>query len=61
MGVYNTRPFTCKLLDAIDEGIISHESVVVACMKYMSEDDVKDMCHVNEFDQILDEVYEEEE
>lgn len=48
---YNTitREYTCKLLDAVDEGIISPRDALAAALSYMEESEVKDMCAVNEF------------
>lgn len=40
---------TNKLYEMLDNGLLSHETVVVACLKYMSEDEVKDMMEMNEF------------
>ena len=54
-----TREYTTKLLEMIDEGILDRDMVIMACVKYMSEDDVKDMMHCNEF--LLDEDDEKEE
>ena len=45
----NTREYTCKLLDAIDEGLISPMAALASALSYMSESEVKDMCEVNEF------------
>jgi hypothetical protein len=47
-----TREYTTKLLEMMDEGMITAESVAEMCLAYMSEDDVKDMCRAND---ILDE------
>lgn len=44
-----TRDYTNKVLEAIEEGRLDRDNVIMACLKYMSEDDVKDMCHANEF------------
>ena len=44
-----TRQSTNKLLEMIEEGILDRDLVIMACVKYMSEDDVADMCHANEF------------
>lgn len=52
------REFTNKLYDMIDEGLISADYVVTCCLKYMSEDDVKDMMQYNEL--ILDEELDDE-
>ena len=50
-----TRQATTRLLELVDEGVLDKDTVILACVKYMSEDDVADMCHVNEF------FYEEED
>lgn len=54
-----TREYTTKLLEMVEEGILDRDTVIMACVKYMSEDDVKDMMHCNEM--ILEEDNEEEE
>lgn len=43
------REATNKLLDLIEEGILDPHIVIIACVNYMSEDDVAKMCHANEF------------
>ena len=43
-----SRETTKKLLEAIEAGMLNRDTVIMACVKYMSEDDVADMCHVNE-------------
>lgn len=52
------REYTNKLWDMMEEGVVSYEHVVNCCLKYMSEDDVKDMMECNEL--ILEEDEEEE-
>jgi hypothetical protein len=49
MKTYTSRQATNKLLEAIEEGLLDKDTVIMACVKYMSEDDVADMCHINEF------------
>jgi hypothetical protein len=44
-----TRQATNRLLEMIEEGLLDRDTVIMACVKYMSEDDVADMCHANEF------------
>ena len=44
-----SREYTIKLLEMIEEGLLSEGSVIIACLKYMSEDEVKDMMEANEF------------
>ena len=48
-----SRKYTNTLLDMVDEGLLDKDTVLLACVKYMSEDEVKDMMECNEF--ILDE------
>ena len=54
-----SRKYTNTLLDMVDEGLLDKDTVLLACVKYMSEDEVKDMMECNEF--ILDEDEEEED
>ena len=44
-----TRECTNQLLEMIDEGLLDARDVVLCCLKYMSEDDVADMAHINGF------------
>jgi len=44
-----TREYTNQLLEMIEEGMLDRDTVIMACVKYMSEDDVKDMMQMNEF------------
>jgi hypothetical protein len=49
----NTREYSKKLLDLVEEGILDRDAVICAMINYLSEDDVKRMMEVNEF--IVDE------
>jgi hypothetical protein len=51
------RTQTTKLLEMMDEGLITAEAVAEMALAYMSEDDVKDMCRAND---ILDEEDEDD-
>ena len=44
-----SREYTSKLLELIEDGTLDRDTVIMACVKYMSEDDVKDMMEHNEF------------
>ena len=44
-----TREATDKILTMVEEGLLDRDTVIMACLKYMSEDDVRDMAHSNEF------------
>ena len=45
----SVRQATNKLLEMVEEGMLDRDNVILACVKYMSEDQVRDMCHMNEF------------
>lgn len=53
------RKYTNKLLEMVDEGLIDKDALIVACLKYMSEDEVRDMAEANEF--ILEDEEDEED
>ncbi len=53
------REATNRILELVEEGLLDRDTVILACLKYMSEDDVADMAHANEF--FLDEDEEDEE
>jgi hypothetical protein len=42
------RQTTNQLLELIEQEIISKDTLILACLKYMSEDEVKDMGLCNE-------------
>ena len=44
-----SREKTKLLLAAIEEGLLDRDTVILACVNYLSEDEVSDMCHANEF------------
>lgn len=56
-----TREYTSKLLDAIDQGLLSPQAVVEMAVSYMSEDEVHDMMRVNDLLYYLDAEDEEED
>jgi hypothetical protein len=49
MAESNARKATNKILVMIEEGVLNKDTVINACLKYMSEADVADMAHANEF------------
>ncbi len=55
---FNVREVNCKLLEAVDEGMIDAKHVLEMCLSYMSEDDVKGMCQVNDILEYINPVYE---
>lgn len=44
----DTRKTTNKLIELVEDDMISAKDVVVMCLKWMSEDDVTEMCKANE-------------
>ena len=54
-----SREYTSKLLELVEDGMLDRDTVIMACVKYMSEDDVKDMMESNEF--ILEEDEDEDD
>jgi len=44
-----SRQSTRKLLDLVEQGILDKDTVILACVNYMSEYDVGDMCGANGF------------
>ena len=46
--VRETRKATNKLIEMVDEELLDKRAVIVMALKWMSEDDVKEMCKANE-------------
>ena len=60
----DVRQATDRILEMVDEGVLDKDTVIMACLKYMSEDDVADMAQMNEFfydDEESDDDSEEDE
>jgi hypothetical protein len=53
------REATNRVLELVEEGLLDRDTVIMACLKYMSEDEVRDMAESNEF--FLDEDEDEED
>ena len=53
-----SRNYTNQLLEMIEDGLLDRDTVIMACVKYMSESDVQDMMEANEF---IEEQYEDED
>jgi len=54
------RQATDKLIELVDEGLLDKDEVIMGCLNFMSEDDVKDMFR-SEFFELYEELFEEEE
>jgi hypothetical protein len=57
---YDVRRYTNKLLELVDDEQLDKDNVILACVKWMSEDDVQSMMEANEFVR-PDELDEEDE
>ena len=55
------REFTNRLIELVEEGTLDPVGVVRMCVKYMSEDEVEDMCDCNELTDLMFEPDEEED
>jgi hypothetical protein len=42
------RKVTNQILEAVDDGLLDPNQVLLAALKYMSEDEVADMARINE-------------
>ena len=56
-----SREFTNKILEAVEEGMLDKDTVIMACLKYMSEDQVRDMAEANCFFEHEEDEEEDEE
>ena len=55
------RKFSNRLIELVEEGTLDPVGVVRMCVKYMSEDEVEDMCDCNELTDLMFETEEEED
>ena len=55
------RDYTNKLIELVEEGTLNPVEVVRMCVKYMSEDEVEEMCNMNELTDLMFEPEENEE
>ena len=44
-----TRQYTEAFLEMVQDGILDKDLVILACLKYMSDDEVRDMAEANGF------------
>ncbi len=57
-----SQEYTDKLLEMVEEGLLDKDLVIMACVKYMGETNVKAMMEANEFFEDEDEVdFDEDE
>jgi hypothetical protein len=56
-----SREHTSKLLEMVADGLLDKDTVILACVKYMSESDVADMMDCNEWSERFNEDEDETE
>ena len=54
------REATNKLLELVEEGALDKDQVIIGCLNFMSEDDVRDMFR-SEFEELYEDTFGEEE
>jgi len=57
----SAREQTNRLLQMIEDGLLDKDTVILACVGYMSESDVADMMDCNEWSERFEEEEEESE
>jgi len=55
----NTRLWTCRLLDMVDQGMLDPKMALEMCTTYMSESEVEDMMRINDLMQYFEEEEEQ--
>lgn len=48
-AVYEWRTVTNQILEMVESGMLDKDTVITACINYMSEAEVADMAHINGF------------
>ncbi len=56
--VYEWRTVTNQILKMVESGMLDKDTVIAACLSYMSEAEVADMAHINGF--LNEEVHDEQ-
>ena len=55
----NTRLWTCRLLDMVNQGMLDPKMALEMCTTYMSESEVEDMMRINDLMQYFEEEEEQ--
>ena len=56
----NTRKATNKFIGLVEDRLLDSMDAIVMCAKWMSEDDIKEMCKANEVDLNMEDDDEED-
>ena len=49
--MWDTREYTAKLLEMVDEGMLDKRQVILALVNYLSESEVKDLMEAEGWDE----------
>ena len=50
-SIWETREYSAKLLEMVDEGILDKDQVILALVNYLSESDVEDLMETEGWDE----------
>lgn len=63
-----SRPYTCTMLDMVEQGAVDKDTLITDLLGYLSEDEVKDFARRNDYipndpdeDEVTDEEYDDDE
>jgi hypothetical protein len=59
MDMFQTRTYTNRLLEAVEEGVINRDMLIQTLVMWLSESDVKEMVLANDLQGAL--IYEDED
>ena len=58
--IWQVRKVTNQILEMVEDGVLDKDTVIMACLKYMSEDEVADMARANGFTELYEANAEDE-
>ena len=58
---WQVRKVTNQIFDMLEGGVLDKDTVIAACLSYMSEAEVADMAHVNGFTELYEVNAEDED
>ncbi len=57
---WQVRKVTNQILEMVEDGVLDKDTVIMACLKYMSEDEVANMARANGFTELYEANAEDE-
>jgi hypothetical protein len=58
--IWQVRKVTNQIFDMLEEGVLDKDTVIAACLSYMSEAEVADMARANGFTELYEANAEDE-